>query len=208
MLGMTHEVPADVDTIGRLTIALLSVDLASFTPRTEVMGDTAAAAVVERFSHLVREAAGACDGRVLKQIGDEFMLVFPVGAQAVACGLSIMSKAASEKQFPDVRLGAHAGDALYREGDYVGGTVNVAALVAAQAVGGQFLVTDAIRQDIAAETVITFKAPERRPLKGVGEEVELFEVAWSRPDRPVDPVCGVVIGWRRRRRNAQRARMK
>jgi len=150
-------------------------------------------AVVERFSHLVREAAGASDGRVLKQIGDEFMLVFPSSTQATACGSSIMAKVAGEDQFPDVRLGAHAGHALYRDGDYLGGTVNVAARVASQAVRGQFLVTDLIRQEIAAESGITFKAAGRRSLKGVGDEVELFEVVWSRPDRPVDPVCGMAI---------------
>lgn len=187
---------AEVDTVaddalGRMPVAIVFVDLASFTPMTEVMGDTAAAAVLERFSDLVREAASECDGRVLKQIGDEFMLVFPSGEQALRCGQSIITKAASEQQFPDVRLGAHADIALYREGDYLGTTVNVAARVAAQADRGQFLVTGAIRDALGDD--VDLKPVGTRSLKGLSEPVDLYEVPLSRTARPVDPVCGMVI---------------
>lgn len=159
------------------------------------MGDTAAATVIGRFSDLVREAASECDGRVLKQIGDEFMLVFSSGMQAVSCGRSIMAKAAAEDQFPDVRLGAHSGDALYREGDYLGTTVNVAARVASEATRGQFLITGAVRCDLEEGDAVT--SVGARTLKGVSETVELFEVRSAHASRPVDPVCGMVIDLKR-----------
>ena len=40
------------------------------------------------------------------------------------------SEAAKEPQFPAVRAGIHWGDLLYREGDYVGSNVNIAARLA------------------------------------------------------------------------------
>jgi class 3 adenylate cyclase len=70
--------------------------------------------VVERFGELVRDGAAACSGQVVKQIGDEFMLVFPTGTAAVRCGLAIRDLAAAEPRFPALRLGAHAGSVLYR----------------------------------------------------------------------------------------------
>ncbi len=191
VLHLAEDVAGDDGAIGQMTVAVLFVDLANFTPMTEAMGDTAAAVVIERFSHLVREAASECDGRVLKQIGDEFMLVFPSGTQVVSCGRSIMAKAAVEQQFPDVRLGAHSGVALYREGDYLGTTVNVAARVTSQATRGQFLVTDTVRRELDADEAVD--SIGWRALKGVSDEIELFEVGSSRAPRPVDPVCGMVI---------------
>ncbi len=191
VLHLAEDVAGDDGAVGRMAVAVLFVDLANFTPMTELMGDTAAAVVIERFSDLVREAAIECDGRVLKQIGDEFMLVFQSGTQAVSCGRSIMAKAAAEQQFPDVRLGAHAGIALYREGDYLGATVNVAARVASQADQGQFLVTDAVRRELAEGVALEHAG--WRSLKGVADKVELFEVVTSRASRPVDPVCGMII---------------
>ena len=97
--GLTHasEVP------GELTRAIMFVDLASFTPLTEAMGDIQAAHVLERFSTIVREATDAWYGRLVKQIGDAFMLVFPDARSAVACALEVEMQAAREPQFPAVR---------------------------------------------------------------------------------------------------------
>ncbi len=87
-------------------------------------------------------------------------------------------------------LGAH-GNRAHREGDYLGATVNVAARVASQAVRGQFLVTDGVRRELAEGVAVEHAG--WRSLKGVADEVELFEVVTSRARRPVDPVCGMII---------------
>jgi len=114
---------------GQLWVAILFVDLASFTPMTVAMGDQMAADVLERFSRIVREAVTRREGRVVKQIGDAFMLTFPEPRSAVACALEIEHRTADEPQFPAVRSGLHWGQVLYREGDYLGVSVNVAARV-------------------------------------------------------------------------------
>jgi GGDEF domain-containing protein len=61
---------------GQLRAAIAFVDLASFTPLTEAMGDEAATQVLGRYGRLVREAVRRHDGRIVKQIGDAFMLLF------------------------------------------------------------------------------------------------------------------------------------
>jgi class 3 adenylate cyclase/DNA-binding transcriptional MerR regulator len=182
--------------LGEVPVAVLFVDLASFTPLTEAMGDAEAAKVLDRFSDLVREAAARCDGRVLKQIGDEFMVVFPSGAAAVTCGLDIAGLVHQEPQFPAVRQGAHSGTALYREADYLGATVNLAARVASEAGRGQFLVTEAARAEAGDLAGVRFEPVGRRALKGVAEPLELFVVTPRHTDaapRVVDPVCGMEL---------------
>src|SRR6266542_561508 len=53
--------PAQTDSGAQLRLAILFLDISSYTPVTEVMGDAVAARIVERFSELVREAATRFD---------------------------------------------------------------------------------------------------------------------------------------------------
>jgi adenylate cyclase len=189
-------VSAASDVPAQLPIGVVFADLASFTPLTESMGDVVAAQVVDRFSTIVRATVNPWHGRVVKQIGDAFMLVFPDPRCAMECALEIEARAADEPQFPAVRLGAHWGEVLYREGDYVGATVNIASRVAAAARPHELLVTAAMRKQVddlpAAELVPLGK----RALKGIADEIELFgvrRVQAAARDRVVDPVCGMEL---------------
>ncbi|TMA61689.1 MAG: YHS domain-containing protein [Deltaproteobacteria bacterium] len=188
----TAEVPA------QLRAAVFFVDLSSFTPLAEAMGDAAAAEVLARFSQLVREAVSRCEGRVIKQIGDAFMLVFSDARAAVTCALEIEQRTAQEPQFPAARSGGHHGPVLYREGDYLGVTVNVAARLADEAGRHQVLVSEALRREAAGAPDVEFVPLGRRRLKGVADEVELFEVVRRTEAgvgrRQVDPVCGMELG--------------
>ena len=183
---------------GQLWVAILFVDLASFTPMTVAMGDQMAADVLERFSRIVREAVTRREGRVVKQIGDAFMLTFPEPRSAVACALEIEHRTAEEPQFPAVRSGLHWGQVLYREGDYLGVSVNVAARVAAEAQRHQVMVTAPVRREAAGLSDVEFVPLGTRRLKGLTDEVELFQVVRRGREgatrRQVDPVCGMELG--------------
>ena len=182
---------------GQLRLAVLFVDLASFTPLAEVMGDETAAQVLARFSQLVHEAVNRADGRAVKQIGDAFMLVFRDVPSALACALDVDQRTAAEPQFPAVRAGVQWGDVLYREGDYVGANVNVAARLADAASRHQVLVTAAVKEEAKTVASVEFVPIGRRVLKGMAEELDLFEVH-TRGDegkgvRLIDPVCGIEV---------------
>jgi len=183
---------------GRLRMAIVFVDLSNFTPLAEAMGDHTAAQVLERFSQLVRETVSRCEGRVVKQIGDAFMLAFPESRSAVAAALEIERRATAESQFPAVRSGVHWGQVLYREGDYLGANVNVAARLAAEAQRHQVLVTVAVRTEAGRLPDLEFVSLGKRRLKGVADEMELFEarrsVETTAGQRPIDPVCGMELG--------------
>lgn len=185
-----------VEVSGQVQAAILFVDLSSFSAMSEAMGDVAAAAVLNRFSELVREAVHRWHGRLVKQIGDAFMLAFPDPKSAIACALGIESRAVAEPQFPAVRSGVHWGSVLYREGDYLGSNVNIAARLAADAQRHQVLVTMAVRTAAKGLPGVEFAPLGKRRLKGLAEEVELFEVCPTGVDvgvRIVDPVCGMEL---------------
>lgn len=180
----------------QMRVAIVFVDLSSFTPLTEAMGDIEAARVLERFSGLVREAAKRWEGRVVKQIGDAFMLAFPEARLAVACSLEIENRSAQEPQFTAVRSGIHWGPVLYREGDYVGANVNIAARLASEAERHQILASRSVRDAAAELPEVEFVPLGKRRLKGVAEELELYAVrvaAEVATERVVDPVCGMEL---------------
>jgi class 3 adenylate cyclase/YHS domain-containing protein len=182
---------------GQLRMAIMFVDLAGFTSLADAMGDETAAAILERFSQMVRDAARTFEGHVVKQIGDAFLLVFADAPAAVSCALEIERRSLVEAHFPAVRTGLHHGQVLYREGDYLGTTVNVAARLAAEASRHQVLVTAAVRQQAAGLADVEFLPLGARRLRGLAEELEVFSTTVRRepkgPERQVDPVCGMEL---------------
>jgi len=185
------------DTPGQIQRAIMFVDLANFTPLAEAMGDVAAANVLERFGTIVRVANARCHGRVVKQIGDAFMVVFPESVSAVSCALEIEERASREAQFPPVRAGLHWGTVLYREGDYVGSNVNIASRLAADAQRHQVLITSEVWKRARDIPGAEFIRLGKRKLKGLAREVVVFEarLAGRTPsDRETDPVCGMELG--------------
>jgi adenylate cyclase len=184
------------DVPGRVEAAIVFVDLCSFTPMASARGDIAAAQILTRFSGLVRQAAARWEGRVVKQIGDAFMLIFLDPRSAVACALEIEGRTAGEPQFPAVRSGVHCGPVLYREGDYVGSNVNLASRLAVEAQRHQVLVTAEVSRESRGLSEVEFVPLGKRQLKGIGDELELFEArprAAETTEKAVDPVCGMEL---------------
>jgi adenylate cyclase len=185
------------ETPGQIRRAVMFVDLASFTPLAEAMGDVRAAQVLDRFAAMVRRAVQRCHGRIVKQIGDGFMIIFPECYSAVSCGLEIEDSSSHEPQFPAVRMGLHWGPVLYREGDYIGSNVNIASRLATEAQRHQMLVSDEVRRRAKEYPDAEFVRIGRRRLKGLAAEVEVFEARPANPeqsDRVTDPVCGMEMG--------------
>jgi len=195
ILHLREDVIPPSDLAGQMTSTVMFIDLADFTPLTVAMGDAVATQVVDRFCDIVRKSTEDAGGRIVKQIGDAFMIVFGEPGFAITCGLGIEAAVADEPQFPAVHIGAHTGQLLYREGDYWGNTVNVAARVAAEAAPRQRLISAPLRDAVGDPPGVEFIALGARRLKGIAEPVELFDArrVGDRPQRLRDPVCGMEI---------------
>jgi adenylate cyclase len=181
-----------IDATGQVPAAIAFVDLCGFSALTSAMGDLAAAQVVDRFAAIVRDTVGPSLGQVVKQIGDGFMLLFPDSSSALSCALDLERRVSDEPQFPSARLGIHWGPVLYRDGDYVGATVNLAARVTAEAQAHEVLVTGAVHDRAGGIDDVELVAVGARRVKGFPDAVELFEArpcAAGREAKRTDPVC-------------------
>lgn len=170
-------------------ITFAFVDLAGFTALTEAHGDADAAALIERFEQLT--AGSLADGdRLVKTIGDAVMLAFPT-PDAGLDGVTLLVQACvAEPGFPLPRAGMHQGTAVERNGDYIGGSVNLTARVAGQAHGGQVVATEPIaeaarRLDIRVVDLGSFD------LRNLTAPVALFELELCplAAGTVIDPVC-------------------
>ena len=164
---------ADLDgaplDLGRLRVAIAFADLAGYTRLTEEAGEEEAVDAVERFIEDV-EVTLPDDARVIKTIGDEVMIVGSDAAAVVDWAVGFQRLVADRRPLP--RIGVHYGPTLYRDGDYYGREVNLAARVAARAAGGEVLVTRPV-VDLAGHHLEFERIGEVR-LKGFVHSTELF----------------------------------
>jgi adenylate cyclase len=165
---MELEMDSEVD-LGRLQVAICFCDLAGYTRFTEEIGEEEALSFVERFVEAVVETLPD-DARVIKTIGDEVMIV---GQDVQALTDWAVGFQELFRERPEPRIGIHYGSALYRDGDYFGREVNLAARVVARARGGEVLATGAVIERVAESEHLAFYGVGQVKMKGFDEPVQL-----------------------------------
>ena len=151
--------------------AIAFLDLGGYTRLTEEGGDEAAAELAAGLQELVQRASIAHGGEAVKLLGDGIMFRFRDPETAVACGLDLVERAA-EIGLPPARLGINAGPVVFRDGDYFGRTVNVAARIADYARPNEVLVSESVVEHAA--DAAAFEPIGAIALKGLLEPVSLL----------------------------------
>ena len=124
-------------------VSLLFCDLRHFTSFANLHGDAAALEVLARFGEAVEDNLGE-HGRIVKALGDGYMLAYPDPDAAVTSVLEIRAAMGGEE--PSVHAGLHHGRAVFREGDYFGRAVNLAARLLGRARADEMLATAAVAE--------------------------------------------------------------
>jgi class 3 adenylate cyclase len=174
---------------------LLFSDIENSSRLTERLGDQRWLEVLNAHNTIVRAQLDEHGGYEVKSQGDGFMLAFPSARQAVMCGIDIqraLARRAANGELPvRVRIGIHTGEAIQQDGDFYGRSVVCAARIAAQAEGGEILVSSVVRDLVDGRGDVPIREAGEFELKGLEGRQRLFRVAWSPPDRetsaPVQP---------------------
>ncbi len=166
---------------GRVT--LVFSDMEGFTEMTERLGDRAAHEVIKVHNTIVREEVKRHDGVEVELQGDGFLLAFPEARRALGCAVGIQrALAAYSAEHPEqpirVRIGLHTGEAIQEADRFFGKTVILAARIAAQARGGEILVSSPVRE-VGAGEAIRFGERREATLKGLTGTYSLHPVAWA-----------------------------
>jgi class 3 adenylate cyclase len=169
------------ELLGRLETrrTFLFTDIVDSTKLLETLGDDKWRRLLARHDALVREAIAEQGGEIVKKTGDGFFASFENPKAAVEAAIAIQRALGDEIVAPDVRIGAHTGDA-FRTGadasDYGGQGVHVAARIGAAAGAGEILVS---RETLdGAATGFRLSEPRAETLKGFAQPVEVLSVDW------------------------------
>jgi class 3 adenylate cyclase len=168
---------------GRVT--LMFSDMEGFTEMTERLGDREAHRVIRAHNAIVREQLRAHGGVELELQGDGFLLAFGDPVAALRCAIAIeRTLAAYSAEHPEqpirVRIGLHTGEAIKEAEGFFGKTVILAARIAAQARGGEILVSAVVKEATARAPDVRFGETREARLKGLASAYALHAVAWDR----------------------------
>lgn len=129
-------------------------------------------------------------GRILKAMGDGWLVAFDSAANAVNAALQVQDRLTD----PDglrLRIGLHLGDVTETEHDIYGDGINIAARLEAEAAEGGILISDAVYASLDGTLAPSFEAAGARRLKNIDREV----LTWARiptgqatrPSAPASP---------------------
>jgi predicted ATPase/class 3 adenylate cyclase len=153
-----------------------------------------ASAAISLHDQILTEVFEQAGGRVVKNLGDGLMAVFPdpVGAiEATVAGQRELSAHEGElRGAASVRMAVHSGGAEERGGDLIGLEVNRAQRIMASAHGGQILVSSATAALIAHRRpeALTLVDLGRYRLPGLDEPQHIYQLTGPRLRREFPPL--------------------
>lgn len=159
------------------SVTVIFTDLEGFTAFTDEHGDEAASALIQDHRRAVGPIVRSWNGRVVKELGDGFLLCFSEPKPGVLAALELLD---SETSSLRLRAGVHVGEALVSRSDLVGHVVNVAARVTEIARGGQALATTDVRDAVDGLPGVRFGRVHTHRLKGVSDRIGVCDISATR----------------------------
>jgi class 3 adenylate cyclase len=153
---------------------LLFTDIVGSSAKAAELGDRAWRELLERHHALVRRELARYRGEEKDTAGDGFFATFDGPARAIRCADAIIDGVRGLGL--EVRAGVHTGECELHEGKVAGLAVVIGARVAAEANGGEVLVSQTVR-DLVAGAGLEFEARGEHELKGVPGTWRLYAVA-------------------------------
>ncbi len=155
-------------------LTIMFVDMQDYSGQTTTQSRQGLAQLVQRLRDMVDEHTARYNGRLVKSLGDGFLLAFPSPTDALICGRALQQSARSV-DLPALRVGISTGEVTLQADDVLGKPVNVAARIEQMTEPGHVYFGEATfhamsEQEVPHEKVGTFE------LKGVAMPVTVFRV--------------------------------
>jgi adenylate cyclase len=134
--------------------------------------------LLENHRTTLRPIFAAHNGRVVKTIGDAFLVEFPSSLQAVNCAVRIQHAIASQDSGSEfkIRVGINLGDVVESDGDIYGDAVNVASRVEGRAEPGGVCVSEQVYHSVLNKTTYRFERLAKQKMKNVENPVAVYKV--------------------------------
>ncbi|MBN1209079.1 MAG: adenylate/guanylate cyclase domain-containing protein [Myxococcaceae bacterium] len=183
-------------------LAIVFTDIKGFTERTSRQTHEENQRLLRTHHELLAPLFTAFGGRILKSIGDAFLVTFESPTQAVLSGVAIQdrlweyNRTAPESDQLHVRVAINVGEVRIEANDVFGEPVNIASRVEGIAEPGEVFFTEAVylsmnKAEVPSQEVGAYE------LKGIPGKIRVFRVPKGpyRMEAPVMPLpapAGVV----------------
>jgi len=162
-------------------LAIVFTDIKGFTERTSRQTLEENQRLLKAHHNLLAPVFKAFGGRIIKSIGDAFLVTFESPTQAVLSGMAIQdrlwqyNRTASEGERLDVRVAINVGEVRLESNDIFGEPVNIASRVESIAEAGEVYFTEAVylamnKAEVPSQDVGYFE------LKGIPGKIRVFHV--------------------------------
>ncbi len=169
-------------------VAVLFADVVGSTRLYELLGDNRARELILVCIEVMREATERNRGTVVKTIGDEILAIFPTVDDALNAGgemhedIGARPELHVQGQHVAIRIGCHFGPVVLENKDIFGASVHTANRMTSQAKAGQIILSsDSIRR-CSPEWRAVSRRVDVTALRGLADEMELYEVLWRQED--------------------------
>jgi TolB-like protein/class 3 adenylate cyclase len=187
--------------VERRLSAILVADVVGYSRLMEADESGTVAALKDRRSSILQPIAGAHGGRIIKEMGDGFLMEFGSAAGAVAGALEVQRRSAEENDrlSPNrrivLRIGVNLGDIIDERGDIFGEGVNIAARLESMAEPGGVCISGKVYTEIEGKLPATFDDLGEQTVKNIARPIRVYRLrldgtpsalpsALSLPDKP------------------------
>src|SRR5262245_55927127 len=137
--------------------------------------------LLDTHNQLIQQVVNDHHGKVIKTVGDAFLVDFPSAVNAVQGAQQIQARfrTYNAEQGPaeqiHVRIGIHLGDIVQKEGDVFGDGVNIASRLQGLAEPDTICLSDVVYRDVAKKLDLGTVLPlGRAKLKGIAERFLVY----------------------------------
>jgi adenylate cyclase len=187
--------PCSLQSDSQMERRLAAVALADVVGYSHLMGDDEAAtlsAVAALRNSVIDPAVQARGGRLVKAMGDGFLLEFASAVDAVECAVEIqgriaeMSGEAKAGRNIALRIGINVGDIMVEDGDIFGEGVNIAARLEQLADPGGIILSQTAYDQVRDRVQHSFDDLGDRSLKNIARPIKVFRLTGppSKSSRP------------------------
>jgi adenylate cyclase len=162
-------------------LAIVFVDIAGYTPRTSAQTREENIRLLKRFDGIVRPLVRVFNGRVIKTIGDAFLLTFRSPTDALLCSMAIHDRLVESNCEEDpsehftIRAAVNVGEVRIEGGDVFGEAVNIASRIEGQAGAGEIYFSESVLLSMTKSEVPHAEVGPTE-LKGISGTVRLYRV--------------------------------
>lgn len=151
-------------------------DIVGYTKQSRSLSRRELARLVDHFEGRALEIVTEHEGRIIKTIGDEIMLVADTPGALARIGLALVAEGERD-DFPDLRVGLAWGPALARLGDVLGPVVNLAARLTSTARPGTVLIDRALAEQLDDDPEVSLRRIGRTSVRGY-RRLEPWRLKW------------------------------